>query len=161
MDKKGFTLIEILIYVAVLAIITSASFSFILWAIHSNSKVKAMGETLYNARRAMEIMTYEIKKAKSISSSSTATYLCLENDFTTEFYLCGTTSNILCQKKGLEDPIFLTSDKVEVNNLEFTQIATTTPSIQINLKVDYKNPADRSEYRASVNATSTASLRSY
>lgn len=161
MDKKGFTLIEILVYVAVLAIITSASFSLILWAIHSNSKIKAMGETLYNARRAMEIMTYEIKKAKSISSSSTAIHLCLENDFTTEFYLCGTTSNILCQKKGLEDPIFLTSDKVEVNNLEFTQIATTTPSIQINLKIDYKNPADRSEYRASVNATSTASLRSY
>ena len=154
---------EVLVYIGVLSIIVWAIASFTLWSIHSATKAKAMRETLYNTRRSMEIMTYEIKKAKSISSISTAAHLYLENTTTTEFYLCGAASATLCQKKGSEAPIFLTSDKVEVNNLEFIQIATstTTPSVQINLKINYKNPADRPEYRALINLTSTASLRNY
>ena len=160
---KGFTLIEILIYIGALSVIVVAVVSFVLWSVHSTTKARTMRETLYNARRAMQIMSYEIKIAKSISSSSTANYLALENTTTTEFYLCGAALTTLCQKKGAESPpISLTSDKVEVTNLEFIQVvSSTTPSIQINLRVDYKNPGNRPEYQASFNAKSTASLRSY
>lgn len=161
--NKGFTLTEILVYIAVLAIIVLAVSSFFLWTVHSNAKVKAMREVLDNSRGAMEIMSYEIKEAKTISSTSTSTHLYLENTTTTEFYLCGVASTTLCEKKGAQDPIELTSDKVEVKNLTFTQVATTPtfPSIQINLKIDYKNPQNRPELKASVNTTSTVSLRVY
>lgn len=161
--KGGFTLIEVLAYIGVFSIIVIAIISFVLWSVHSSIKTRVMRETLYNTRRSLEIMTYEIKTAKSISASSTVKHLYLENATTTEFYLCGSASSTLCQKKGAGDPAYLTSDKVEVKNLEFIKIATstTTPSIQINLKVNYKNPTGRPEYKASVNATSTASLRSY
>ena len=64
--KKSFTLIEVLIYIAVLAIIVSVASSFFLWVIRANTKTKAMREVLDNTRRAMEIMTYEIKEAESI-----------------------------------------------------------------------------------------------
>lgn len=159
--QKSFTLIEVLVYIAILSIIIVAISAFVLWSTHSTAKAKVMRETLYNVRRALEIMTYEIKIAKSISPTSNINHLILENNTTTEFYLCGVDSTTLCQKKGAETPIFLTSDKIEVNNLEFLQIATSTPSIQISLKVDYKNPTNRPEYEASVNVTSTAALRSY
>lgn len=169
-NQKSFTLIEILVYIAVLAIITVAISSFFLWFIHSNTKARAMRETLDNTRRAMEIMTYEIKEAKSIyTPTTTSTQLSLETtkylpeeEKTTyvDFYLCGTR---LCLKKESQTPVALTSDRVVVNNLEFLEIATTStaPSIQINLKIDYKNPTGRPEYRASANLTSTAVLRSY
>lgn len=176
-NQKSFTLIEILVYIAVLAIITVAISSFFLWFIHSNTKTRAMRETLDNARRAMEIMTYEIKEAKSIYTPTTvSTQLSLEStkhlpeeEKTTyvDFYLCGTQ---LCFRKEPSSfiatsskPIALTSNSVEVKNLIFSEIATTStkPSVQINLKVDYKNPANRPEYQSSVNLTSTASLRSY
>ena len=176
-NQKSFTLIEILVYIAVLAIITVAISSFFLWFIHSNTKARAMRETLDNTRRAMEIMTYETKEAKSIyTPTTTSTQLSLETtkylpeeEKTTyiDFYLCGTQ---LCFKREpassiatSSKPVALTSNKVEVKNLVFSQIATTStnPSVQINLKISYKNPADRPEYRASVNLISTASLRSY
>ena len=176
-NQKSFTLIEMLVYIAVLAIITVAVSSFFLWFIHSNTKARAMRETLDNARRAVEMMTYEIKEAKSIyTPTTTSTQLSLEStkhlpegEKTTyiDFYLCGTQ---LCFKREpvssiatSSKPLALTSDQVEVKNLVFSQIATisTNPSVQINLKIDYKNPADRPEYQASVNLTSTASLRSY
>jgi len=169
-NQKSFTLIEILVYIAVLAIITVAISSFFLWFIHSNTKARAIRETLDNTRRAVEIMTYEIKEAKSIyTPTTTSTQLSLETtkylpeeEKTTyiDFYLCGTR---LCLKKESQTPVALTSDRVVVNNLEFLEITTTStaPSIQINLKIDYKNPTGRPEYQASVNLTSTAALRSY
>lgn len=168
--QKSFTLMEILVYIAVLAIIVLAVSSFFLWASRSNIKTKAMRETLDNARRAMEQMTYEIKEAKSLyAPTTTSTQLSLETihylpegETSTyiDFYLC---EKRLCLKKEFQSPIALTSDRVEVKNLEFSQISTTStlPSIQINLKVDYKNPQNRPELQASVNLKSTASLRNY
>lgn len=119
-------------------------------------------------------MSNEIKEAKSIYfptsvfdshpgqlSLETIKYL-PEGEIKTyiDFYLCGTQ---LCLKKESQDPIALTSDRVKISNLIFSQIATTStiPSIQINLKIDYKSPAARPEYQASFNTTSTISLRSY
>ncbi len=83
-----------------------------------------------------------------------------ENTSYVDFYLC---EKRLCLKKEGQDPVALTSDKVEINHLQFFQIATTstTPSIQISLGVDYKAPGNKPEYQASINTTSTASLRSY
>lgn len=161
-SNLSFTLVEILVYIGVLVIILVAISSFLIWAIHSNTKTKVMRETLDNARRAMEIMNYEIREAKSIyTPTTTSTQLSLETihylpegEKTSfiDFYLCGTQ---LCLKKESPNPITLTSDRVEVSNLVFSQIVTSgIPSIQINLQIDYKN-------QASITLTSTASLRSY
>lgn len=165
----GFTLIEVLVYIGVLGIVIVVTSSFLIWSTHSNNKAKIMKETLDQTRRAMEIMIYEIKEAKSIYiPTTTSTQLSLETlhylpegEKTSyiDFYLCGTQ---LCLKKESQNPITLTSDKVEVNSLVFTQVITgQIPSIQVELKVDYKNPSNQPEYQASVNLTSTASLRSY
>jgi len=172
--QKSFTLIEVLIYIAVLAIIILAVSAFFLWAIRSNVKTKAMREVLDNARRAMEIMTYEIREAKSVYTPTSIfdshpgqlsleikRYLPAGETITyIDFYLCGSQ---LCLKKESQNPIALTSDRVEISSLIFSQVATTStiPSIQINLKVNYKAPAQKPEYQASFTATSTASLRSY
>lgn len=164
---------EILVYIAVLSIVIVAIVSFVLWSLRSNTKAKVMREVLDNARRAMEIITYEIKEARSIYSPTsifdshpgqlsleTSKYL-PEGERTSyiDFYLC---NNRLCFKKESQDPIVLTTDNVEVSNLVFTKITTgDISSIQIDLKIDYENPANRPEYQASVNLKSTTSLRSY
>ena len=167
---SGFTLMEILIYIAVLAVIISIIFSFFLWASHSSAKAKALREVLDNSRGAMEIMALEIKGAKSIyTPTSDTAQLSLEtgrylpegeSSAYIDFYLC---DDRLCLKKESQDSVAFTSDKVEVKNLEFSLISVTStvPSIQINLKIDYKNPQNRAEYQASINTTSTVSLRSY
>ena len=62
--KKGFTLMEILVYIGVLGLIIGTVSSFFLWVTRSNTKAKAMRETLDSARQAMEIMSHEIKEAK-------------------------------------------------------------------------------------------------
>jgi len=158
---KGFTLIEILVYIGVLSIITLSLSYFIIWSIHSANKIETMREVLYNERRTSEIMAHEIREAKSVSSSSTATYLSLEKTDGTfiDFYLASST---LYQKEGSGNPVALTSAQVEIKNLEFKQvISSTTPSVQITLQIDYKNPLSLPQYQSSINATSTVCLRSY
>lgn len=165
----GFTLIEILVYIAVLSIVIVTVVSFVIWSIHSYTKARVMRETLDSAKRAIEVMTQEIKDARSIYAPTTdSSQLSLETikylpsgESTSygDFYLCDSR---LCFKKESQDPIALTSDNVEINNLVFTQIFSgQASSIQIDLTISYKNPAGRSEYRASVTLTSTASLRMY
>lgn len=171
MTKKGFTLMEILVYIAVLAIIFLAVSGFLTWTTKSSAKARAIRETANSARRAMEIITYEIREAKSIyTKTSTSTQLSLETihylpagetSSFIDFYLCGEATSTICLKKESQNPIAITSDRTKVSSLIFNQISTTTPSVQIQLKLDYKISAEQSEYQASVDMISTASLRSY
>ena len=168
--KSGFTLLEILVYIAVFSIIIAVLTSFIVWATHSNIKAQAMRETLNNVRDVMETMVYEIRNAQGVylptttsSQLSLETILYLpvgETSTYIDFFLCG---NQICFKKEFQAPVPLTSSQVEIKNLSFSQISTSTtsPSIQIGVRAEYKNPQGLSEYRASVAVTSTASLRSY
>lgn len=167
--KKGFTLIEVLIYIAVLVIIVTAISAFFLWGIRSNTKARVMREVLDNGTRAMGILTREIKEAKSIYtptsdptqlSLETIKYLPVGEDSTyIDFYLCGTQ---LCFKKESQDPVALTSNKVEITNLAFSEVVTNEiPSVQVDLTVDYDDSTGRPEYQASVDFTSTISLRGY
>jgi len=167
--QKSFTLAEILVYLGVFSIIITVVISFILWMTRSNTKTKVMRETLNCAERAMKIMAYEVKEAESVySPTTTSSQLSLktkkylpagENRSYIDFYLCDSR---ICFKKESQDPIFLTSDSIEVNNLAFTQVRSgNSSSVQIDLTVNYKNPTNRPEYEASVHLTSTTSLRNY
>ena len=167
--KNGFTLIEVLVYITVLAILIIPIFSLLIWSFHSNIKAKAMRETQEDASRTMDIIVREIKEAKSVYvpttnssqfSLETINYLPTDEDTTyIDFFLC---DSHLCLKKESQDPVSITKDNVEVNNLVFTRIVSgDSTSIQILLGMKYKNPSSRPEYQATVNLTSTSSLRSY
>jgi type II secretory pathway pseudopilin PulG len=171
--KNGFTLMETLVYITILVIVIFSVSSVLIWSIQTNTKNKVMTETLSNARRAMEQITYEIREAKGVYgptsvfdfnpgqlSLETEKYLPAGEDKSyIDFYIL---DGRLCFKKESQNPIFLTSDRVEVTNLVFSRIVTSqTPSIQINLTINYKNPNGRPEYQSSVSLRSVDSLRSY
>ena len=171
---NGFTLTEVLVYITVLTVIASAAASFFLWINRSNAKSRAIRESIDNSRRAMHIISHEIREASGIytptcSFSTTSSQLSLETSnylpsgesrTYIDFFICGKQ---LCLKKEGQDPIAITSENVKVERLEFNQISTTStaPSIQIGLGIEYNTPSLRSEEQFSVNTTSTASLRAY
>ena len=167
-NADGFTLVEILIYTFLLALIFLIISSFVFWLFYSNAKSKAQREVSENIRNAMDLMMYEIKSAKSVyTPTTTLNQLSLEttnylpdDESSTfiDFFLCDLR---LCLKKESQDPIFLTSDTVKISQLEFTQIAISgMPSVRIDLTIDYANSSDPGQ-SASASLISTASLRSY
>jgi len=166
--KSGFTLVEILVYIGILSVLVLAVSSFILWSVRSNAKTKAIRKTMNDARRAMEIMSYEIKEAIGIytptcSSSQlslgTSKYLATgEQTSYIDFFIC---DQKLCLKKESQVPVALTSNETEIDNLTFTQIGVDFSSIKIDLTMNYKNPQNRSELEASVSLSSTVGIRPY
>ena len=114
-------------------------------------------------------MSYEIKAAKGVYSPTTTssqlsfetTQALPEGEEATfiDFFLCETK---LCLKREGQMPLAITSDNVQVASLTFSQVATNElPSVKIDLSINYKNPANRPDYEAIVDLSSTISLRSY
>ena len=174
--KEAFTLVEVLVYTAVFVIIMVAVSSFLLWAIQLQARSNAMREVLENTERVMNRMVFEIRGAMGIYwptttstqlSLQTPRYLPPDETFSyIDFFIC---ENRLCLKKEpqnpptLTPPVALTSDNVEITNINFLEVATasSTPSMQITLTAKYKNPNNRPELDATVTLTSAASLRAY
>jgi len=170
----GFTLIELVVYSGLVVILISAIVFFAIWAIQAAAKVKLSYALTNNARRAMEVMTYEIKKSRSIygpassfgtsrgqiSLEQTATSTAKETTVFLDFFQCG---NSLCEKREGEAPVALTNDQIKITNLMFTQLlnSSSTPSVQINLRLEPASVSAQPAGNDSLELISTATLRPF
>jgi len=166
--KKGFTIIEFIVYIAVLAILGGAVSMLFLWTLKAHTKARVLQETTLAAKLSMERVIHEVREAESLYlPTTTATQVSLETKTSippgetlgyVDFFLCG---QALCMKKEGEIPFALTPNTVEVTSLSFTTISTDTdfPSLRVLMEVRHKNPNNRPELEAVVELTSTASLR--
>ncbi len=169
-DQAGFTLLEMLVYLAILVIIIGVIIAFCISAIRAVSKIKANAEILDNSRRAIEIMSYEIKKAKSLytpasvfdvnpgqlSLEQSASPAAEESETFVDFFLCG---DRLCLKREGESALAITSDKVKLTNLIFRQLLNSVPSVQISFRVEFLTASALPAYSGSIDITTTVSLR--
>lgn len=162
--KKGFTLIELIIYIGILVSILLVAFSFGWEIIYSNVKSQAIREVQQNARFCMEKITRIIKEAKAIkhprrgNSSSRLSLEMTDPDLDpTTFDLFDNKLRITQGKNGSYE---LTNNRVAVSNLSFTNLSySDTPgTIQIEIDLEHINPINRSEYQATFELKSTASL---
>ncbi|MBI2643913.1 MAG: type II secretion system protein [Candidatus Wildermuthbacteria bacterium] len=167
--EKGTTILEVAIYIAVLAIIVAAVGSLLLWAIRSQTKARVLKETTLYASNAMDAMTRKIREAQSIYEPTTSlNQLSLEtaanppideSSTYVDLFLCDTR---ICLKREGENPVPLTSEELEVQTLEFREVTTTfIPSVEITLEAQYKNPSAKPELTASARIVSTVSFRAY
>lgn len=172
--KKCFTLIEFLVYILIFNIFLLIVSSFFLLNSKINTKNKAFVETINNVRRAMEIMVFEIRGAKSVYLptsifGTSSGQISLESerylppDETSsflDFFLC---EKKICLKKENQPPFSLTSENVEINNLEFVLIAPTStyPIVEITIWANHKNPKNRPELNTPIILKSAVSLRPY
>jgi len=171
-QNNGFSLIELLLYVAIVCIIVSAIVGFGSWAIQLGTRTKVNSEVTNNTRLALDTMTYEIKKSHSVYTptsifNANPGQLSLEqlNATTTEsssfidFFIC---DQALCLKREGASAIAITNSKVRVTNLTFKQLSnsSSSPSIQIIMSVSSLSSA-RPEGNVTFNATTTAALRAY
>lgn len=165
--QSAFTLVEILVYAAILCILAGVTISFIFWTIQSNTKIKIIGETMGRANRVMEIMIGQIREAKSIYTPTTSSkQLSLETSnylpddeekSYIDFFL---SDGRIWLKREAHDPIALTPVSLQIINLNFVQVdSNSQPSVKVSFTASYNDPTGRPEYQASIDLVSTASLR--
>lgn len=166
--KQGFTIIEFMVYIAVLAILGGAVSTLFLWTLQAHTKARVLQETTLTAQLAMDRIIHEVREAQSLYlPTTTASQVSLETGASAppgettgyiDFFLCGQT---LCMKQEEQPPFALTPDNVEVTSLVFTTISTNTnfPSLQMTLGIRHKNPNARPELEAVITLTSAATPR--
>lgn len=162
---KGFTLIELIIYVAIIGVILVLMTGFLWNVIFGNVKETAYQEVQQNARFALAKITQETKKATGINSplpgdspsNSLSLAMAASSLNPTVFDITG---GKLIITQGASGPYELTSDQVIVSNLQFTNLSypDTPGTIRIEITIDHTNPGNRNEYEASVSLRSSISL---
>lgn len=170
--QRGFSILELLISVAVFSLVMLMVASFLFWLNSANTKAKAQANSLENARRILDVIGYEIRGAKSVYTPTTgANQLSLEtlrylpaDEAVTfiDFFLCKASLTDICLKKESQAPIVLNTDAVRITALSFSQVMNgSNPSMVVSLTVEGKNPGGTPMSDSSVTLGSTISLRNY
>ncbi|OGY25415.1 MAG: hypothetical protein A2Z24_02900 [Candidatus Woykebacteria bacterium RBG_16_44_10] len=171
-DSKGFTLIEMLVYAALLAIVSMVLVSFFIQVVNVTETSRRARESLDNARRSLDVIGQEIKHGVNVYTptstlGSSPGQLSLETtrdkpvgetSTYVDFYL--DAGGIYLKREGPGAQL-VTSEKVRVTNLVFTLLNSTTgtPAVRVELTAVYKDPI--SGPSNAVTLVSTTSLRSY
>ena len=173
-NSKGFTLIELVIYAALLVVVSVVAISFFIQVVGVTESSRRSREALDNAKRALDVMSQEIKNSKAIYTPtnifgvhpgqlSLETIRDLpadENSTYVDFYVDDERLYIKKEGQGAE---LVTSEKVKVTNLVFTLLSPTSssPEVKIEITVAYADQVSGTSGVASVSLESTAELRSY
>lgn len=170
--NRGFTLLEILLYVALIALVISVVSAMLVWAIRVQAKAQIITELSQQGERALAAMVRETREARSVytptsvfgihpgqlSLQTTNAIPQGEKVGYIDFFLCGTR---LCFKREGQDPIAFTSEDVVVDTLVFSLVGATQDftSVQIVLTLRYGSPTQQPSYQASASFQSSASIR--
>ena len=172
-NKQGFTLIELIIYIATFAIIIVLLVTFVFNLMSVQAKIKVSKEVTENSQRAMEIMLWHIKHSQGVYISTSSfdshpgqlslktTQNTPEGETTTYFDFYLDNNNRLCLKQEESEVTPLTSERIEVNNLTFNHLidSDNNQSIRIELSAVYKDSRGKTIYQATSTLISTANLR--
>jgi len=169
MDKintqRGFTLVELLLYVGISAFILLVVSVFLSFLLQSRIKNQTIAEVEQQGFQAMQIMTQTIRNAGTINfpsrgASSTSlsvnTYVASNNP--TVFDL---STGAIRVTEGTGSPIALINSRVTASAPTFQNLTrTSTPGVvRIQFTLTYWNPAGRNEYQYQKIFIGTAALR--
>lgn len=109
--NKGFSIIELLIYIALISLFVTGAINFAWDIIYGREKTYGQQATEQSARIALSKISYEIKRAKNIQSVSGNEIILNNETGTTSISL---SSGILQIISGGSEPYSLTSNEVEI-----------------------------------------------
>lgn len=166
--NDGFTLVEVLLYLAILGIVVSVLMAFLYAMLAAKERNHTVMEVEYQGAQVMQLVSQTIRDADAVTTptpgNSTANLvldMSVVADDPTEFELSGNQLIVTEGVFGL--PIDLTSTQVIVTNLQFTNLARAgTPDvIKVEFTVSFVNPDGRHEYDYTRNFYSSSSTNNF
>lgn len=166
---RGFTLIETLIYIAVVGMTVTSLVLFTVSLSNSRTKTYVVQEVHANTRVALDTMERTIRNAESVEVASSTfgvdpgvlvlrmadplkdpTVIQLDAD-----------DGALIISEGEGDAVSLTSSQAVVQNLVFTNLTASSSRehIRIEMTMGFKNLGDRVEYTYTQDVQTAVSVR--
>jgi type II secretory pathway pseudopilin PulG len=162
-NEYGFTLIELILYIALITLILSALVPFAWNMIESGVKSSVQQEVNANARYISERIKYEVRNATGINSvAATSISLATATPATNPTVIDLSGGNIRI-KQGTGAAVNLNSSNTVINSLTFTNLTsgdTKTKNIQFVFTTAASFGVARQEYQDSVVIEGDAEVRS-
>ena len=157
--NRGFTLVETIIYIAIVSIILVSITYLILDILGGQTKNTANLEVGYNLRMINNLLTQDIRKSSDFSRpDSQILNLVFPGDDIIYFF--DSNSRQLSRQVGNQSPIIINTAAVEViGSFSDLSYLPRAKSVGVNIQVIYKNSDNLSEYNASSTASFATELR--
>ncbi|MFH1292157.1 MAG: type II secretion system protein [bacterium] len=156
MNNKGFTLIETLIYIAIIGGVVASFVSYSMSISFTRNKNYTAQEVQANARLALNLISKTIRSAQSVNVGSSTFgldpgVLSLSMSSSTldpSIINLNIDDGILRIQQGGKSPVNITSNKVKITNLIFTNLTASgsQENIGIDLTVEYANSTGEVEF---------------
>ncbi len=136
--NKGFTLVELIIYIAIIGLMVVSFATFSIAISDSREKSYVVSEVHHNLRDPFTLMTKRARFASSVvtpTAGNSSTTLELDMPGASPNLTFKVIDDILTVQEGVGTPVAVTSDEVQVTELAFTNYAS--PGLRSNLKIEY------------------------
>jgi type II secretory pathway pseudopilin PulG len=166
-SKRGFTLIEFIIYFGILSLVITAVVGFMLVFVQSRTKTIAVSEVEANARFVLNRVLWSTRQAVSVNSTLSATstdngVLAL-NTVTpaTSPTVFNLNSGTVFIKEGSSAQAPLTTPEVTVTKLRFTQdsLSAGVETVTAAIALQYHTTNKDFTFNYATSATTTAVIR--
>lgn len=164
-SQRGFTLVELLLYLAVASLVVSSTIFMLLTFLESRVKQKTIAEVEGQGALVIDQISQVIRNAESITtpsanatgSSATLDVVTGAADPTT-FDL---SDGIIRIKEGAGSEVALTASPVTASDLTFANLTMSgTPgSLAVSFTLSMSNPAGRNEYSYTKTFQTAVSVR--
>jgi len=149
---KAYTLVEVLIYVGLTSTLMIVIVSLVTFLLQNRVKSQTINEVESQGTILMQQITKMISNARGIDSPASGTSA---NSLTLDVYNSSNDPTVIFLNgselqitEGVQAPITLTSNKVSLNQVSFTNsgAATTNGSVKITFTLSYNNPGNLQEF---------------
>lgn len=159
-EKRGFTLIEILVVFGILAIISVVASNMFFAVLRGTTKTKSMQLIKQNGDYAISLMVRMIRNARSISTYTPSSLTIINPDGGTTIFSC--VNNVITSNSA---SLISTEVKVVSCIAVFTvtdgEPGISPDTVAIDFDLSQVGVTDRPEEQAQVKFKTTVSLRNY
>jgi len=163
--NHGFTLVELVLYVSLAAILLVGVSIFFSVLLNARTKNKTIAEVEQNGVQVMNLITQTIRNAIKINSpaqgTSAASLSVNVADASSSPTVFDLVDGAIRLTEGSSTPITLTSSRITATNLTFANLsrAGTFGTIHVEFALNYINPEGRNELEYQKIFYGSASLR--
>ncbi len=166
-SEKGLTLLETIVYMALVSIVVLAFVSFALDVVGTAQKARVQQEVQQNARFVVERINHEIRSASSLNAGSSTfdshpgVLFLATDDVLTNPIVFDVSGGVLRISEAGGAAQDLTSSKMTVSNFVITNLSVSgrTSNVKVELTIDYKNPEGSELFNANSTMRTSGVIR--
>jgi prepilin-type N-terminal cleavage/methylation domain-containing protein len=159
MNKAGFTLVETLIYLAIIGVVVTSFVSFGISIMEARNKNLAVEEVQANARAVLSFMAEKIRSCKDISvpaEGAEGNILSLDMAGSADIINFSEQDGTVYATVDSSQPQFLTSSQVSVSDLNFLRLGQG--NVKINFTIKFRDDGSK-DFSFSEDVETAATMR--